>query len=372
MLRKFKVSNFKNFEKDFMFDLSEANGYEFNSDSIKNGIVNSAIVYGRNGSGKSNLGLAIFDIIEHLTDKWRDERRYRNYLNAYSGKEVAEFYYEFLINGNVVKYEYKKTDYKTLLYERLSVNDVDCVVFDRLKGDQFYVNLAGAETLNTTITDKQLSALKYIRWNTVLLEDNATSRAFIDFFDFVNKMLFFRGLENRMFLGTEDSAGQHILDDIIEKDKVSDLEKFLNDAKIECKLSVVEEFGIKTIAFRFNEKIIPFGDAVSTGTNSLTLFYFWYLRVIESGVSLLFIDEFDAFYHHELSRLVVEKLKETGVQFILTTHNTSIMTNELLRPDCYFIIGRDGIKPLSKCTEKELREAHNLEKIYKSMVSNEN
>jgi hypothetical protein len=80
----------------------------------------------------------------------------------------------------------------------------------------------------------------------------------------------------------------------------------------------------------------------------------------------VFIDEFDAFYHHELSNLIIRKLKETGTQFIVTTHNTSVMTNDLMRPDCYFLMDNRKILPLSECTEKELREAHNIEKIYKA------
>ena len=71
MLRKFSVSNFKCFKDKFEFDLSSAKNYTFNTDCVKNGIVNCSIVYGYNGSGKSNLGLAIFDIIEHLTDNNR-------------------------------------------------------------------------------------------------------------------------------------------------------------------------------------------------------------------------------------------------------------------------------------------------------------
>ena len=85
MLKKFRVSNFKSFEKDFEFDLSDINGYEFNKDCIKNGIVNNALIYGHNGVGKSNLGLAIFDIIGHLTDKNINENLYLPYLNAING-----------------------------------------------------------------------------------------------------------------------------------------------------------------------------------------------------------------------------------------------------------------------------------------------
>ena len=41
------------------------------------------------------------------------------------------------------------------------------------------------------------------------------------------------------------------------------------------------------------------------------------------------------------------------------------MTNRLLRPDCLFIISQDGrLTSLNNATERELREGHNLEKLY--------
>ena len=68
--------------------------------------------------------------------------------------------------------------------------------------------------------------------------------------------------------------------------------------------------------------------------------------------------------------MIVETLKEIGVQFILTTHNTSILSNDLLRPDCYFLMNKKKIKSLSNSTDKELREAHNIEKMYKAGAFN--
>lgn len=357
MLKKFKVSNFKSFEKDFILDFSDTKGYEFNTECIKDGIVNNAIIYGRNGSGKSNLGLAIFDIIEHITDKNRDGTNYNNYLNAYNSSEKAEFYYE-----------YHKTDYKTLVFERMTIDSEVVVEFNRSEGEQFQTNLKGAETLNSIVVDKQLSAIKHIKKNTVL-EQTDINNVFNGFFNFIEGMLYFRSLEDRMYLGL-DVSDKTIAEDIIQKDNVEDFEKFLNNAKIECKLSVVEKLDKKILAFDFNGKHIPFHDIISTGTSVLTLFYFWFQRVREANVTLLVIDEFDAFYHHELSALIVEKLKSTGIQFIVTTHNTSIISNDILRPDCYFVMNNENISPLSNCIEKELREAHNLEKIYKAGTFN--
>ena len=68
MLKRFEVENFKGFSEPLIFDLS-ARDYGFNKHLVNNGIVNKAIVYGKNGIGKTSLGIAVLDIISHLTDK---------------------------------------------------------------------------------------------------------------------------------------------------------------------------------------------------------------------------------------------------------------------------------------------------------------
>ena len=108
----------------------------------------------------------------------------------------------------------------------------------------------------------------------------------------------------------------------------------------------------------------------STGTRSLALFYYWYIRMEKA--SFVFIDEFDAFYHYELSESVQKRLRRiTDVQVFTTTHNTDLMSNDLLRPDCYFILKDNKIKAISELTEKELRLAHNLQKMYKAGAFND-
>ncbi|MCK9498669.1 MAG: AAA family ATPase, partial [Bacteroidales bacterium] len=293
MLRKFKVSNFKSFEKDFELDLTNVNGYEFNKDSIKDGIINNAIVYGHNGVGKSNLALAIFDIIEHLTDKQRNEIVYKNYLNAYCNSKVACFYYEFLINSKVVVYEYKKADYKTIVYERFQIDGIEFVLYDRTKKNNAIISFKGAETLKTDIENNQLSILKYVKNNTQL-EHNEVNATFLSFFTFIEQMLYFRSLLDTTYIGF-DAGSKIILEDIVKNKNVKNFEKFLNQAGIECNLTEVEELGRKTIAFNFKGKLLPFYKVASTGTIALSLFYFWYQGFKKSSkVSFLFIDEFDA------------------------------------------------------------------------------
>ena len=63
----------------------------------------------------------------------------------------------------------------------------------------------------------------------------------------------------------------------------------------------------------------------------------------------------------------IKRLKEiSGVQIFTTTHNTDLMSNDLLRPDCYFILKDNKIRAISDLTDKELRFAHNLQKMYKA------
>lgn len=365
MIAKFSVSNFKGFNTNFVLDLQNTNAYEFNKKSIKNGIVNNALVYGHNGVGKSNLGLALFDIVGHLTDKHIYKYNYISYLNAYNKAETASFHYEFLFDDHIVIYDYEKTDLTTVVAERISINGNTLAKIDRRVTNEAEINIKGAETLKRELNNPNLSLLRYIKNNTEL-DKNSENEVLFSFFNFIEGMLFFRSLDRNMYIGhypgTED-----VQVGILEKDNVKDLEKFLTKAGIECKLKTVKEIEKEIIVFDFDGKTIPFYDIASTGTKSLTVFYFWLQRLREdSEVSFLFIDEFDAFYHHELSALVIEELKKTGIQFILTTHNTSVLTNDLLRPDCYFLMNKSAIRSLAKSTAKELREAHNIEKMYKA------
>ena len=56
-----------------------------------------------------------------------------------------------------------------------------------------------------------------------------------------------------------------------------------------------------------------------------------------------------------------------GVQIFTTTHNTDLMSNDL-RPDSYFLLANNSM--ISQLTEKELRQAHNLQKMYKAGAFN--
>lgn len=371
MLKEFKVENFKGFEKEFSFDLNSKT-YVFNKESIKNNIVNTALIYGHNGVGKSNLGIALFDIITHITDKFSDPVLYENYLNAKSKLTNAKFEYVFSFDNVTVTYNYKKCNYGNLIYESFSVDDDEVILFDK-NNKKLEITLEGAENLNIDIKDVTISIVKYIKSNTIL-KKNRKSDALKRFFDFVDNMLLFWSLETRNFQGYAAKGTSSILTSIIDNNNFKDLKNFLKDVGVDDNIKISSDAsGNKKIVFDFDGKEIDFWKACSTGVRSLTLFYYWLqsIRFSKTPPSLIFIDEFDAFYHSDISKKLVEELKKCTSQVILTTHNTSNISNKLLRPDCYYLMYKDKIKSLANRTSKELREAHNIEKMYRAGAFNE-
>ena len=367
MLKKFSVENFKGFKDKITLDIGTPSNYSFNSEIIENGCITKGIIYGINSCGKSNLGLAIFDIITHLTEKQKLLGSYNFYLNMSGRKSFAEFEYTFVFDGHEVVYKYSKMDVNSLKNESLSIDGKEVIFFDFLTRDGFTL-LEGSDTLNASIRNESpISRVKYVNSNSIL-SDNVQNQVFKKFIDFVERMLLFYSLDSRGYEGFMNGS-ESIAEGIVNSGKVKDFQEFLKENDIDYELYGCEVDGRKAIYCHFDNKDADFFKIASTGTRSLALFYYWYIRMEKA--SFVFIDEFDAFYHYELSESVQKRLRRiTGVQVFTTTHNTDLMSNDLLRPDCYFLLENNSIKAISELTEKELRQAHNLQKMYKAGAFN--
>lgn len=370
MLHRFSVKNFRNFTDWLTFDLSSQQ-YEFNNNAVHNGVIRHGMVYGPNGGGKSNLGLAMVDPISHLLDTPSNLATLdTNYLNGALGVELAEFKFEFRIDGTDIIYEYGKKSRQQMVYELLSIGGETVINIDRRKSTQARIHLQGAETLKTDVGSSEISLVKYVRSNAIL-DETEINQKLTQLLNFIDGMVFFRSLNSTTrgeYFG-KDIGVKRLSLSIIDSGSIKDFENFLNNSGINCTLITdTTSKGEQSIYFDFGHTKLEFGVAASTGTLSLGIFYFWWLRFQNKEVTFAYIDEFDAFYHHALASNIVEKVAQSDCQTIMTTHNTGVMSNDLLRPDCYFILDKT-IKPITALTGKELRKAHNLEKIYKGMSS---
>ena len=370
MLIEFKVEGFKNFEKELVFDLSKTRNYNFSENAVKDGIVKTGLIYGINGSGKSNLGLAIFDIILHLSEKEKLINLYSHYLNLSNSNIITKFYYKFKFEDDILEYEYQKDKPQNLVSEVVKINNKLISEYDYLT-NKFKLNLEGTENLNKNLNGNNISFIKYINNNINPEIDSELfkiKKIIEKFINFVDNMLFFASLDGNFYQGFKKGP-ENLHEIILSKGKLKDFENFLKEAGIDYKLIEKKIGKDRRIYCKFRSGEVDFFEIASKGTCSLTLFYSWLISL--DKVSFVFIDEFDAFYHVDLAKKVVEELLKLNIQAILTTHDTTIMTNDLLRPDCYFVLSEGKIKSLPDLTEKELRQAHNLEKMYRAGAFNE-
>lgn len=360
MLKLFEVSGFKNFKENITLDFSDVRDYHFNSACVTNNLISKMIVYGKNSIGKSNLGLAIFDIVSHLSSKNVTPNLYDYYLNVNNFEEYANFHYVFTFADDEIDYSYRKDKKQNLIYEKLYHNGALLFEYNYLNDRSDLSGLKKlAPNLNFLLQDVD-SVLKYVVNNTVLDENHPLRRMI----NYVNNMLWFRSLDENRFIGYKNKSSDY-LDFIFEENILKEFESFLHSAGVEDNLVVkTDNDGIKRLYFD-TETPLPFFKVASNGTKALYTFFYWYKTA--KDVSLMFIDEFDAFYHFELSESIVAMLENmSDTQIILTSHNTNLLTNKIMRPDCYFILTKNRLTSLANATDRELREGHNLEKLYMS------
>lgn len=369
MLKKFTVKGFKQF-KNLTLDFGNVRDYDFNSHCLTKNkqLLKTLLVYGPNASGKSNLGFAVFDIVQHLIDKMTQTSAYNYYLNADTPNNPAEFSYEFSFpyNQNVI-YRYKKTDSKTLVFEELFCGDRLVFRWDAFSGTEDFSHLDefGFATLNQQYRDRKLSFLRYIANNSTLKPNSPVKRLM----DFVNSMLWFRRCDlGNSFIGFHfqpEAIDQYI----IKNNLVQEFEKFLNQHDVFERLAIKQNPDGKQALFFKHKQLIPFFSEASSGTTALAILFYW--KTFFDKASFIFIDEFDAFYHAKIAESVFDLLVKLKKQTVLTTHNTNLLDHRITRPDCCLEIQNGLLKSLADRTSRVLREGNNLEKLYLAGEFNE-
>lgn len=375
MLKKFVLKNYKNFRESICIDFENIAGYQFSSDCITNGIISKMIIYGRNATGKTNLGRALMDINSTM---FHDRRFIRDglFLNADAKENSAVFTYEFQFDDIELIYKYARFSEIELQNEELIINGIIIYKCDFTNNKYNFDNLSyiNAETANIErylrslneedeMEDVAKPKLPFLRWlisNVALENDSILTRLA----NFVRRMVMITENSNMMF---RSRVSNNIFYQSLENaEKLEDLQAFLNAMGIECNLKLKSLPDGERELYFAHEKLVPFFENASSGTLALVRLY---RRIVSTAwdASMLYFDEFDAFCHYEMAENIIKFLKKRypKCQMIMTTHNTNLMTNRLFRPDCLFILSRSGeLTALCNATLRELREGHNLEKMY--------
>lgn len=376
MLKRFAVRNYKNFKDEIEINFGSVGGYQFSTDCISDGAITKMLVYGRNATGKTNLGKAIMDIASTMLTRAGFVEN-GVFLNADSADDCAGFSYTFDISGVELIYRYTHFSNMELRDEELIIDGASIFKCDFSNKKYCFDNLkyVDAETANVDIylqaltgdekTEENIeSKLPFLRWlisNVALKSDSVLMRLS----NYVRRMTMIT-VGNVMPYRIIRRTSSLFYESLEDPNRLKDLEDFLNAMGIECRLVLKKLPDGQRELYFAHEKLVPFYDNASSGTLALVDLY--RKLIFPAGdPSFIYLDEFDAFYHYEMAENVVKffKKKYPRCQMIMTSQNTNLMTNRLMRPDCMFILSRKGtLTALCNATTRELREGHNLEKMY--------
>lgn len=377
MLKRFTIKNYKNFRKSICINFEKIAGYQFSTDCISNGLISKMIIYGRNATGKTNLGTALMNIYHTLYGSSGFVRE-GIFLNADASEDSAVFSYVFAFGSKEAVYQYARFSDFELQSEELII-DGNIIFRCNFAEEQFAfdgLKYIDAEIVNVErylqvlkegkeIDGETESELPFLRWlisNMALKSDSIL----IKLVNYVRRMVMITA--NNAIVYRPRRLNDIFYESLDKLEKLQDLEDFLNAMGIACRLNLKKlPDGQKELYFA-HEKLVPFFENASSGTLALVQLYRRIVSVAGEA-SCLYLDEFDAFYHYEMAENVVQFFKKRypKCQLIMTSHNTSLMSNRLMRPDCLLILSREGtLTALCDATERELREGHNLEKMYVS------
>lgn len=359
MLKKFAVKGYRGFKDWTVLDLSQIRDYRFAEDNVRAGIADNVLLIGRNASGKTSFGTALVDIKWNFAPSLPGPLVDPIYLNADRGEGLAHFEYLFQFGPDEVSYGYAKSSVNKVESEHLELNGrlVLEIRSGRVGAPQGDLSLIGAENLNWELNGGYLSAVSYVTSNVPKSRLGAVGMLR----DFAMNMSVV-GFDRRTVEGFS-----MILDGIVESHEVDHLAEFL------CRFGIREPLverempdGHSVLYVRHEVRDIPFSRACSNGTKTLVRLF----HRLELGEKpkLLFLDEFDACCHFELAEELLRYFGESdSCQFVSATHNTSLLKNGIMRPDCIYNFTRTGeLRQLSSLTDRELRVAHNIEKLYRN------
>lgn len=364
MLKEFRVQGYRGFKDEIVWSFVPAGDYDFAPYAVsETGLIKSGIVFGKNGSGKSNLGYALFDIINHLADGVaKDDAYYHNFTYANHADGVVKFTYLFLFDGKELEYRYSKTRGGVLSSEELTY--AGQIIFKRSGQTSLHFSEFSLSEKAIADLDQGVNSVSIVRY---LLSSQPLPEGhyLLSLEKFVRGMLWCKNLDNRSYIGTKTPT-EDVDTFIVKNGLIGEFQRYIKTVSgQDYTLMSVTIANEQHLFCLMDGERIPFSIIASTGTIALMLFFYWMKQIERQGVSFIYIDEFDAFYHFALSKAVCRGLFSLKVQAFLSSHNTALMTNDLLRPDCYFVIDGQSVKSLPQLTDRDLQWGHNLERLYR-------
>ncbi|EJI86926.1 RloA protein [Alishewanella aestuarii B11] len=407
MLIEMNVANFRSLNGTQTFSLVKGSGDELAvSNSFKVTSVNelellrSAAIYGPNASGKSNFLRALQTmkhvVLESATSRQRGDRLpvtpFR--LSPETRQAPSEFEVTFLVEG--VRYQYGFSATPEQIHEEW------LLAYPKGRAQRWFTRVWMAEQnrfeweLGNNLTGEKQLWQKSTRDNALFLSTavQLNSEQLQPVFDWFKSKLRLANvggwgpLFSAKLCESEEkskvmdflNAADINIDDIMIETRPFDLNELPDEMPESLRNMIAGEMKgekireIKTIHkdSEGNSVIFDFDDE-SDGTQKLFSFAGPWIDSLENG-HVLFIDELHDNLHPRLVRFLVElfhnpKINSKNAQLVFTTHETSILNQEVFRRDQVWFCEKDATQasklyPLTDFSPRKGRE--NLELAYLS------
>lgn len=380
MLLSFRFGNYRSFRDDTVFSMKASSQTTFNENLIReNGlrVLPSAVVYGSNASGKTNL-ISAFRTLNVIVRNGRiDAVGELNNLELcpflYANEERPIFFnIEFMNEGEHFIYELSFLVGKCQRVPRKICVESLSVVRGKSTVNIFYrnadeVSLAKDSKALKVMGNNNVSNLKNIEENinnnfssnttNLFLTGGFKSTVCADLADkaidyMVKKLMVFTNFPiSRMHIGigldapVEDRIvmWNKMLDKFIKKadfgpQKIRYVESEKTDTKADMRLNSI--YSIDGVDYWIPSELME-----SQGTIKLIDFLVPFLNLFEMGGTLI-VDELDASLHPEVVKGLLMLFNDStkninGAQLIFASHNAVFMSNKIFRRDQLFFIEKD-------------------------------
>lgn len=404
MLIDYRFSNFRSFKEMTSFSMLAGRQTTLNDNLIREydlRIIPSAVIYGANASGKSNIimSLAVMkDIVlaGSLEANLPNLKNLEYYPFAYQErKKPIKFEIDFVYGGRRLEYGFEikvntfkkenrriiseflayidKSAQRTIIYsrdqEKIEINKekkaLNLIEFDEkllkqfekkinknIDASELFLSRAFKSTLSKEIADM---VLDFFRDELVVVSDFTLKKTNLTF-----------SLEDG---STKDFfAWNKILDGFVKNADFGPQGIFFKSNKSDDKESANMEL-VSIYKFHDENIMIPAELMESRGTLKLVDFAILFEKLFKSG-GVFILDEFDAAIHPELIKGLLalfndSDINKVGAQLIFTTHNPIYLNNKIFRRDQIRFVEKDTdsyesvIYSLADFGAEEVRNDHN-------------
>ncbi|MDI9311868.1 MAG: ATP-binding protein [Limnohabitans sp.] len=387
MILEFKVENFLSFRDLTTLSMVKAKSFKEHKDTHcftidnKISLLKSAIIYGNNASGKSNLIEAMEFMKQIIINSFRDalleniDRKFpleKFALNSNSEQKPSFFELSFFNNGTKYRYGFE-IDYDKIVAEWLyHTTSKEVYLFKRElqnieinksafkeglgKEDDVKGNVLFLSVLATLGKETSSSILEWLKKFNIIngIHDRDHKRYTIDklksdknFFNWV--LHFIKFLEISNLTTREEDVNEINLDTLREKEKDEEIINLLTSIhKIQSKqpkrdqlLTYHRKYDenhvlVDTISFNFDKQ-------ESEGTKKLLYLLGPWYDTLKNG-NVLIIDELDSRLHSHLTLRLIDFFHKSNVnqaQLICAVHDISLLNKKTFRRDQIWFVEKN-------------------------------